>query len=285
MKTKIKLIGLISFLAFIIIVSCSNNNSEVEYLAVEDDMAFTSAEISGNNRSSDMNSNELTLERLLIKNADLRMQVLSIEETRKSIAELIDGKNIYITYENEFRNEREHNVNITIKCRADLFDNLILELEKLAHYTNHKTINSEDVTMEFIDLDSRLKTKTSLMARYHEILKQAKNVKEIMEVEVQINNLRTEIESIEARLKYIKNNVSNSTISLNLYEKLPYSYQADSFGQRVSKAFSVGWKGFTNFLIGLVYLWSLWIVLAIAIITLRYYYKKRKEKNHKQKHK
>jgi hypothetical protein len=50
--------------------------------------------------------------------------------------------------------------------------------------------------------------------RYSELLKQAKTVTEMLEIEAQMGQLRAEIESIEGRLKYLQNSVSLATLTL-----------------------------------------------------------------------
>jgi hypothetical protein len=50
-------------------------------------------------------------------------------------------------------------------------------------------------------------------------LKQANKVEEIVAIEKEIGNLRTDIESIEGRLKYLKDKVSYSTLNVVFYER------------------------------------------------------------------
>ena len=73
-------------------------------------------------------------------------------------------------------------------------------------------IDSQDVTEEYIDITARLKTKKELEARYLELLKKANKVEEIVSIEKEIGNLRSDIESIEGRLRYINNAVAYSTL-------------------------------------------------------------------------
>ena len=95
-----------------------------------------------------------------------------------------------------------------IRVPADRFDELLLIIEPLASKIESKNINTQDVTEEFIDVETRLKTKKELETRYLEILKQAKTVTDIISIESQIATVRSEIESMEGRINYLKNQVS-----------------------------------------------------------------------------
>ncbi|MDR2691715.1 MAG: DUF4349 domain-containing protein [Dysgonamonadaceae bacterium] len=99
------------------------------------------------------------------------------------------------------------------------FELLLDRIAQNAKKLDSKNITVSDLTEEFIDIEARIKTKKELENRYKELLKQANKVEEIVAIEKEIGNLRTDIESIEGRLKYLKDKVSYSTLNVVFYER------------------------------------------------------------------
>ncbi|MFZ1806765.1 MAG: DUF4349 domain-containing protein, partial [Cyclobacteriaceae bacterium] len=148
----------------------------------------------------------------------------------------------------------------TIRVPAEKFDALVQGLEKLAIKVESKDINTRDVTEEFIDIETRLKTKKELESRYLEILKQARNVEEVLSVERELGNVRSEIESMVGRLSYLKNKVSFSTLNVNYYQLVDSDF---GFGSKFITSLSNGWENLLFFVIGILNLWP-FILLAGA---------------------
>src|SRR6202011_3293944 len=77
-------------------------------------------------------------------------------------------------------------------------------------------ISGQDVTEEYIDVEARIKTKKALEAQFLEIMKQAHKVSDALEVQSELANVRTDIERMEGRRRYLDNQSSLSTISVTL---------------------------------------------------------------------
>ncbi|AMM51949.1 hypothetical protein TH61_13225 [Rufibacter sp. DG15C] len=101
------------------------------------------------------------------------------------------------------------------------------------------------------------------------LLTQANTIKEILEVEQYLDSIREEIESAEARLRFLKDQTAYSTIRLSIYQVVPMSFsERIGLGTRFYNAFGTGWQLFLSLLVGLCYIWPLWLVLA-GILFLR----------------
>jgi hypothetical protein len=155
---------------------------------------------------------------------------------------------------------------------ADQFDNLIKRIEPLARKIDNRSINTQDVTEEFIDVEARLTTKKELEGRFREILKQAKTVEEIVSIESQIANVRAEVESMEGRLKYLQNQVSYSTLNVSYYEITGADF---GFASKFMGSIKGGWDNLLLFLIFLVTLWP--FVLSLASIVF-WWVRRRKQR-------
>ncbi|MEL7147867.1 MAG: DUF4349 domain-containing protein, partial [Bacteroidota bacterium] len=125
-------------------------------------------------------------------------------------------------------------------------------------------------TERYYDLKSRIKNKKALEERYLDLLKKARDMKDILQIERSLNEVRTDIERLQGQFNYLSKQVQLSTIQLQFYELIPYSGGTSgkrTFIDRITAAFDNGWGGFQSFLVGLATLWP-FIILAIGGIYL-----------------
>lgn len=167
---------------------------------------------------------------------------------------------------------------ITLRVQNEFFQDLIKDIDKEAQLIIYRTITTDDVAREFVDLESRLKTKREVEQRYSEILrKKAGTITELLEAEQKIGSLHEEIEATVGRINYLKEQVSYSTINLEFYQTAVHQMaevETDSTGKDFKEALLAGWTGIVSFLIVITYVWPL-IVLGI-IAGAFYWFRKRK---------
>lgn len=206
----------------------------------------------------------------VIKTAEIQMEVNSIADSKLEISNLCRTFNAEITKEQESGYSSRKNVHYEIRVVPEKFDTIILALDKLSKNTDRKAINSKDVSKEFVDLETRLASKRAVIERYREILKSAKSVQEILEVENYLRQVIEEVEAVEGNLKYLKDQVNFSTIDLDIYEEIPYvASKRRGFGSRIGRAFSIGWYSLISFLVGLVSIWPFLLLIAVILFLLR----------------
>ncbi len=211
------------------------------------------------------------IERKLIRNGSLEFQTEEVKKTKTEIEKICKELNAYISSESENNLGERLQYNQVIRVPANQFDALVARLEPLALKIENKNISTEDVTEQFIDVEARLKTKKELEARYREILKQAKTVEEIVSIESQIANVRSEIESMEGRLNFLKNQVAFSTLNVTYYETIGIDF---GFASKLVQSLKGGWDNLLAFIIFLVNLWP--FVLGLAALTFWFWNKRRK---------
>jgi Domain of unknown function (DUF4349) len=79
-----------------------------------------------------------------------------------------------------------------------------------------RQINARDIGKEFFDAEIRLENLQATMRRYEEILKQAKNVDEILRIEAELGRLRGEIEQTKGNLRWLSDRAARATVHINL---------------------------------------------------------------------
>jgi len=291
MKTR----WMIYLVMFLLISGCqgkmkhaevSESKSAPDYISsppVNDEAAKTETPVDATNQNPQpTNIPNPVIVQKMIKEADVRLEVKKYSLARPQIMAAIKKYNGFITSENQDNNEQRINTDYVIRVSNDKFDGLVDDLVATASHVNYKKIKAEDVSEEYVDIESRLKTKREVEKRYLDILSRAKTVDEILKVEETIRVIREEIEAKEGRMRFINDRVSFSTINLNVYEKLDFRYIPDSkpnFFQRLWKAINTGWTALITVLIALFYIWPLILIaLIIVFIILRVERKRKKAK-------
>lgn len=211
-------------------------------------------------------------DRKLIKEGNVEFETDNLDSSRRKIFRAVKKYNGYISSDKESKNSgRESNI-IIIRVPAQNFDNLLNDATQGVDKFDSKIINVKDVTEEFLDTEARLKTKKDLEARYRELLKQAKNVSEILEIEKQLGEVRGEIESMEGRLRYLQNRVSYSTLSVTFYKNIAGRFE---LGRQLANGFKNGWDILLWLLVGLTNIWPFVLIGIGSLVGLKWY--KRRE--------
>ena len=261
MKLTSKILGL---LIFILIIGChsKNDNANLE-MASESMMAYEDIAEKEN----------ITIERKLIKEGQIEFESKDINSAKQTILNAINKSKGYISSDNEYKSLGRISNIITIRVPANNFDQLLAEATKGIKRFDRKVIEIKDVTEEFLDIQARLKTKKELEIRYLELLKKANNVSEMLEVEKQMGQLRSDIESIEGRLKYLENKVSFSTLTITVYEKI--SSQTE-FGTKFKNGFKNGWENLIFFFVALTNIWPFIFIIIALLLVIKVWRKKKK---------
>ena len=215
-----------------------------------------------------------TKDRKIIKVGEIRFESPNLKETREKIDRAIEKFGGYVSIENAHSYEERIEQSIVVRVPAENFDRFAAEVSKYAKKLDRKHIETRDVTEEYLDIQLRIKIKKETENRYRKLLTQARTVQDILSIEKQIGELRTEIESIEGRLKYLQNKISYSTLTLTFYQEIS---APENFSLKFKEGLKNGWNGFTWFLVGLINIWPFLFVL-IGISGLILYRRKRKIK-------
>lgn len=202
----------------------------------------------------------------IIKEGNLRFDVDNLRPAKQKVDSLLSLSGGY--YENERYNSYGHQNEYDLKIRVpnEKFDSFVNLLEKGIGTLQSKNISAKDVTEEYVDLTIRLDNNIAYLNQYKEILKKARTIKEILEVQEKIRRIESEIDSKKGRIKYLNDKVQYSTVHLELSETREVVRKEDGFISRVGSAFGNGFESFLTFLVVLVNLWPFILLVIIFLI-------------------
>jgi hypothetical protein len=136
---------------------------------------------------------------------------------------------------------------LTARVPQDKFYPAIEKIESLGT-RKQRQVSGQDITEEFIDLGARLDNLKKQETRLLDILKMAATVKDIIEVEHELERVRGEIERLTGRLNYLNQSVEMSTITVNVIEPTPIA--GEDWG--ISEALGDAVRGFIESIKGLI---------------------------------
>ena len=287
-----KSLALVFFAIIILSVSCKQADAEAADMQIQtiklapkekgdnydkkDEVSYAASMSS----APEEEETEEIIETKIIKSGDLRFQTDDLEKTFNQIQAAVKKYNATIKNDSQSNGDYELSRKVNIRIPNENFDAFIAEISKGVSYFDRKDISSEDVTEEFIDVVSRIKTKKVLEERYLELLKKANKVSEMLEIEGQLSEIREEIEAKEGRLRYLQNKVAMSTLDIEFYKPLAEDNKATvSYGGRIGNAFVSGFNGISNFFIGLLGIWPVIVTLVVLFILIRKRIKRKYKKD------
>lgn len=235
---------LISVLIILTLISCGvNNNANQQMLRIEttaakmyggagfakanakvaavNDIAVEEAGVDGVYFTTN-SSGATTSDRKIIKTVDLNTETKTFTESIEWLKTYVESYNgiidsSYVDSGNINNKNYRKNANFNIRVPAERLDSF---LSKIGDNLNvvFRQENISDITDEYSDTESRLKSLKIEEESLNAMLKKAKNVEEMIKVEDKLSSVRTEIENITRRLKRYDKQVTYSTVHINISE-------------------------------------------------------------------
>lgn len=259
-------------LLFTLLILSACGAKEMKSSSVEDSTTAVSRDLAAlpkNDLYSDGKSK-------LIKEARYRFEVKNVKESTGAIETAIRKYPAYISSSKLTLENPTLENKMTIRIESQYFNDLLQDIDKEALFVNVRDVTTEDVSKEFVDLESRLATKREVEARYMNILRsKAGTIEELLEAERQIGALHEEIEATISRMNYLKDQVRYSSINLEFYQTITerVAQHKELMSDKFFAALTAGLDGLLNIVIGIVFIWPL---LLIGGIVLTYFgYKKK----------
>lgn len=142
-----------------------------------------------------------------------------------------------------------------------------------------ESLSSQDVTLQYVDVDARLSTLRQQEDRILALLAEASDLQAILEIEQTLSDIRYQIESYTSRLKQLDSQISYSTVSIYLSEVTVITEpktEPQTFGDRLADTFHSsirrlqnGFQSFVLWLFGNILELLLWLLL-IALVVLAF---------------
>ena len=208
----------------------------------------------------------------IIKTADLSIETNDFRTFTLRLHNTVKQLGGYLAQEQQSQSASSIENTVSIKVPVDRFDDLVQQLASDSDKLIEKKISSEDVTGKIVDTKSRLETKKEVRERYLDLLKQARNMKDILTVQKEINDLQEEMDAAAGQISYLGHSAAFSTVNLRFYQVLDTGSIEDpspTFFKKLKDALSEGWAWCSAVVLGVISFWPLWLGIGIGWYGLR----------------
>jgi hypothetical protein len=197
------------------------------------------------------------IERKIIRNANLTVEVTSPPESQRKISSITESHQGFVVTSEATQRTTEDaskpliSVNLVVRVPAAQFNQTMEEIRAIGARIIQEKITGQDVTEEFMDLEARIKNQKALEAQFLEIMKRAAKVEDALNVQRELAEVRTEIEKLEGRKRFLENQASLSTINITLQSPTQI-VNAAGFWYSIRSAFSDGVEAATAIVLFLI---------------------------------
>ena len=215
--------------------------------------------------------------RKIIYTADLSLESTEFDSASSALLDALAQAGGYVqSSESGGSTEYGRWVRWSLRVPADQYRSFLTAAENSASRTSLSE-STEDVTADYVDVEARLNSLEELRA-------QAANLEDLLAIENQLTQVQYQIESYTGQKRVLDDQITYSTVNVYLDEVKVLSPTSTSFGSRIARAFTEGWRGFGHGLQDLAVAlvgglpWLLVLALAAAGGTALYRRRPRRQK-------
>ncbi len=286
------LVIFISLFALILLSACSASN-EV-YDGTAKDEGYVENNGADTNIGTESGLTEHNPNGKIIRNVVLRGETKDFDTALETLKNRIAENGGYVEKSSVTGGESisstkrsSRNAVYTIRIPAEKLDNFLEKTEDMLNIISSSETTT-DVTLEYYDIEARMKTLEAKKAALEKMLEQAETLSDIRTLQDDLYEVIGEIESYRSRLNVIDSKVSYSTVELTITEVIEYTevkVEEPTFWERISTTFLKTWAGFWEFcqdfmvfLVGAMPVFFVFALIGLGVFLIVYLIKRRNRK-------
>jgi hypothetical protein len=184
------------------------------------------------------------IDRKIIRNGELTLETESPTEGLRKITVAAESHGGFVVT-SEFKQnpvsagvKPTQSVTVVARVPSPQFAAALEQIRNAGQRVIQEKVTGQDVSEEYLDVEARLRNKKALEGQFLEIMKQARKVEEALDVQTQLADVRTEIERLAGRRRFLENQAALSTITTTLQMPQPIiAATTAGFGTTIKQAF------------------------------------------------
>lgn len=156
-------------------------------------------------------------DRKMTRNASMDLIVKSPRETSDKIRQLAEAGGGFLVSSETYGGESASSASLTLRVPVGKFEEFRIQVSKLGVRVESEKLEAQDVTKQYVDLSARLRNLRAQEAQYLGILKQAKTVKDTVEVSDKLNEVRAQIDQQQAEFDALSKQVETVAVTVSLH--------------------------------------------------------------------
>lgn len=155
---------------------------------------------------------------------DLNGALAAISEKLTALDGYMESQNIYNG--SAYSGRRYRHANLTLRVPAERLDEFTAAVDAISNVVSSSR-DTDDVTLQYVDTESRVKALETERDRLLELMEQAETMSDLLEIESRLTDVRGELEQYASRLKVLDNQIDYATVNLSLSEVTEYTPVAE----------------------------------------------------------
>lgn len=191
---------------------------------------------------------------------DLDTMLAALDEKIAAMQGYVENQNIYNG--STYANRRYRNANLTVRVPADTVETFTQEVSGIANVVRNQ-VSKEDVTLRYVDTESRKLALEAEQKRLMELLEQAETMSDLLEIEARLTEVRYQLESTASQLRTYDNQIDYATIYLYIEEVQEYTPIVEkTVWQRITEGFADSLESLSESLVDLF----VWLIVSSPFI-------------------
>ncbi|MBQ2846703.1 MAG: DUF4349 domain-containing protein [Clostridia bacterium] len=300
-----KLFAIILCLLFVLsFAACGASKSDLaanesDFAAVEDSIELYSADtdIGGDfkytadqSESGEAPQSQETTEEKIIKTVDLSIQTKEYEAYIAALTSNVTSLGGYIENSTNhmgsyYSSNSNRSSTYTVRIPADKLDAFLAGAEEKGKIVR-KTENQKNVTLDYVDLESRINAYKTERTTLSGLLEKAESLEDVLSIQERLSEVNYQIETYTAQMRVLENRIGYSTVTLDINEVERVTEEKPTIGTRIKNTFLDNLEDLgewisdfvVNFVGGLPIILPVVAVIVVAILVVRKLIKKRRSK-------
>ena len=233
------MLGLLFLAIMLVLAACSANDEMSESknsydedmgdmestneIATEEaeNVASDSSQTSNSDDSAEVSTEGAVVEtnRMIIHQASLSVNVKELDKAQAKIEQKVAQYGGYIVESNVYQeDDQTSSGNMVVRIPEKHFEKFLADAEGQAAKVLERNVTGQDVTEQYVDLQSRVKSKRAVEERLLAFMSKAQKTEDLLKISSDLAKVQEEIEVMVGKMKYLENQTSFSTVELLMYE-------------------------------------------------------------------
>ena len=216
----------------------------------------------------------------IIYTANLSLESKDYDAARAALDAAAAEAGGYMESSSEYSGtEDSRSVSLTFRVPQKNYASFLAAVAEAGNVT-YKNQQADDVTAQYMDVETRLENLKNQRTRLQQLQQQADNLSDLLEIESSLTDVQSQIESWQSQMDWYNDQVEECTVYVSLSEVSTYSPPSEGFGSRFVSALSAGWQNFVGGLqqviVALAGAWPVVVIAAAACAGFVVWKKKKK---------
>lgn len=233
-----------------------------------------------NNSQTNVPTNQKLIRtvRMEAETDDMDVLLANVEARIAALGGYVESRQVYNGSQSATKKIR--NADLTIRIPAPQLDSFVNHVSENANIISTNE-TAEDVTLSYVEVEGRVTALQTQQTRLLELLAQAENMEDLLTIERELTDVRTELEQMQSKLRLYDNLVDYGTVHLNIQEVKEFTVVEEAeptFWEQISEGFNESMenvgegtlKAIVLFISSIPYFLPLIVVAAIVLIILRF---------------